>query len=211
MDTAPPPLDIDPLVYKAAHLALWLAAELRALLAGAPGKVFELPFLRYVMRHYLTPAQAALRRAIHRMAAGIPPLRAPPRRFKPLPRAIPTLYPVRRDTPRAPQFRLTESSPRPRAEYIPADRRPRIRLLTPGLAPPPPPPPPVRRADLASYEARLRRRFTAFEAAIANPMREARRLLRLKARQTERKPLLSFAKIPGYRARPLQDIGRAAL
>ena len=43
MDTsaAPPSPDTEPLIYKAAHLAFWLAGELRALLAAEPGKVLD--------------------------------------------------------------------------------------------------------------------------------------------------------------------------
>lgn len=209
MDTsaAPSPPDIDPLVHKAAHLALWLAAELRGLLAAAPGKVFGLPFLRHVLRDYLVPAEAALRRAVHLMAAGMAPLRAPPRRFRPLPRAIPVLYPVRR-APRPPVFRLTERVPAPPTDHISERLRPRIRVI----GPPSPPPPPARAARVpVPFEDRLRRRAAAFHAAMKNPAAEARRLLRLRARLAAPRPLLHFAKIPGYRARPLNDEARSTL
>lgn len=211
MDTPTTPAQdrLDALIHDAAHLALWLAGQLRDMLAPAPGKILDVPLMRYLVRHYLRPAEAALRRAIHLMASDMPALRADARCFKPLPRAIAPLWPLKRETVRPPTFRLTEPQPRPQADYLPESQRPRIRVLTPG-APTPPPPPPARR-EPAGYEARLRRRFAALEAALANPVREARRLLRLRARQPDRKPLLAFARIPGYRAKPIINIGRATL
>ncbi len=211
MDTAPTPEEqrLDDLIHEAARLALWLAGQMRDWLAPQPGKILEAPLLRYILRHYLKPAEAALRRAVHLMASDMPVPRAPARPFKPLPRVIPTLWPVKRGAARPPAFRLTEPQTRPDTDYIPESRRPRIRVLTPG-APSPPAPPKAHREPM-NLETRLRRRFAALEAAIADPVREARRLLRLRARQTVRKPLLSFTKIPGYRAKPIQDIGRTAL
>jgi hypothetical protein len=208
--TTPEQDRLDALIHEAAHLALWLAGHLRDMLAPLPGKVLEAPFLRHVLRHYLMPAEAALRRAVHLIASDMDPLPVRARPFKPLPRAIAPLWPKKRETARPPAFRLTEPQSRPQTDYIPVNQRPRIRLLTPGAPSPPPRTQPARRPP-ASYESRLRRRFAALEAALANPVREATRLLRLRARQTEPKPLLSFAKIPGYRAKPINDVARAAL
>jgi hypothetical protein len=210
---APDADHLDALIGRAAHLALWLAGQVREMLAPLPGKVLEAPFLRHLLRHYLVPAEAALRRAVHLIAADMSAPRAPLRPLRPLrppPRVIVPLEPVKRETVRPPTFRLTEPQPRPQTDFIPEHLRPRIRVLSPDapLASPPPASQPRQRASL---ESRLRRRFAALDAALANPEREARRLLRLQARKTPRKPLLAFARIPGYRARPLQESGRSAL
>lgn len=207
---APDADHLDALIGRAAHLALWLAGQVREMLAPLPGKVLEAPFLRHLLRHYLVPAEAALRRAVHLIAADMPAPRAPLRPLRPLPRVIAPLNPVKRETVRPPTFRLTEPQPRPQTDYIPEHLRPRIRVLSPD-APLASPPPASQPRPRASLESRLRRRFAALDAALANPEREARRLLRLQARQTPRKPLLAFARIPGYRARPLQESGRSAL
>ena len=213
MDTsaAPPSPDTEPLIYKAAHLAFWLAGELRALLAAEPGKVLEQPFLRHVLHHYLLPAEAALRRAIHLLAAGLPPMRAPPRRFRPLPRAIPALHPVRR-APRPPVFCLSERTPAPPTDYIPEHLSPRIRIIGPPACALPVARPPARPPRTpVSLEDRLRRRCAALDTALKNPDAEARRLLRLRARLPAPRPLLRFARIPGYRSPIITESGRSAL
>jgi len=193
---------INGLIGQAALLAIWLADELRRRLVPMPGQLLETRLLRHLVRHYLLPAEAAVRRAVHLIAAEMPLPQPAARKLPPKPQSP--------KTPRAPAFRLTEPQPRPKTDHIPARLAPRIRLLTPGLpATRPRPVPP--RSPPASYEERLRRRFAALEAALASPVHQARRLLRLQARHSKPKPLLSLTKIPGYRSRPITDTGRAAL
>lgn len=213
MDTPAAPAQdrLDALIYEAAHLTVWLAGQLRGFLAPQAGKIFEAPFLREIMRDYVIPAEAALRRAIHLMATDMPPPPVRPRPLKPPPKVIPALWPVKQKKARPPAFRLTERQPRPSTDYLPKNLSPRIRILDPGAPASPPPAPKPAPREPASYEARLRRRVAALEAAIANPVREARRLQRLQARLKASRPLLSFTKIPGYRAKPLAEEGRSVL
>jgi hypothetical protein len=200
---------INGLIGQAALLAIWLADELRRRLVPLPGQLLETRLLRHLVRHYLLPAEAAVRRAVHLIAAEMRLPQPAPRAARTAARKLP-LKPQSPKTPRAPAFRLTEPQPRPKTDHIPARLAPRIRLLTPGLpAIQPHPKPPARQST--SYEERLRRRFAALEAALASPVQQARRLLRLQARQSAPKPLLSLSKIPGYRSRPITDTGRAAL
>ena len=200
---------INGLIGQAALLAIWLADELRRRLVPLPGQLLETRLLRHLVRHYLLPAEAAVRRAVHLIAAEMPLPQPALRAARTAARKLPP-KPQTPQTPRAPAFRLTEPQPRPKTDHIPARLAPRIRLLTPGLpAIRPRPKPPARQST--SYEERLRRRFAALEAALASPLQQARRLLRLQARQSAPKPLLSLSKIPGYRSRPITDTGRAAL
>jgi len=198
---------INGLIGQAAMLAIWLADELRRRLVPPPGRLLETRLLRHLMRHYLLPAEAAVRRAVHLIAAGMPLPQLALSRARTAPRRPPP-KPQTPRTPRAPTFRLTEPQPRPKTDHLPARLSPRIRVLTPGL-PTRRPAAPVR--PRASYEERLRRRFAALEAAMASPADQARRLLRLQAKLSAPKPLLSLKKIPGYRSKPITETGRAAL
>lgn len=199
---------INGLIGQAAMLAIWLANELRRRLVAPQGVLLETRLLRHLARHYLLPAEAAVRRALHLIAAGMTlperiPRAARPAANKTMPK------PEKPKAPRPPAFRLTEPQPRPKTDHIPARYAPRITLLTPGA-----PLPPKRRApprQRLSYEERLRRRFAALEDALASPARHARRLARLKARPGTPKLRLSLSKIPGYRSKPIADSGRAAL
>lgn len=198
---------INGLIGRAAMLAIWLADELRRRLVPPQGALLETRLLRHLARHYLLPAEAAVRRALHLIAAGMTLPQPAPRAARLAPPKPPN-----RQTPktsRPPAFRLTEPQTRPKTDHIPARYAPRITLLTPGAPPQLKRPAPPRQR--LSYEERLRRRFAALEDALASPARHARRLARLKARLAAPKPLLSLSKIPGYRSKPIADSGRAAL
>ena len=168
---------INGLIGQAAMLAIWLANELRRRLVPPQGVLLETRLLRHLARHYLLPAEAAVRRALHLIAAGMTlplptPRAARPAANRPMPK------PEKPKAPRPPAFRLMEPQPRPKTDHIPARYAPRITLLTPGT-----PLSPKRRApprQRLSYEERLRRRFAALEDALASPARHASRLARLK-------------------------------
>lgn len=205
--TAPEQTRIDGLVSEAAHLAFWLAARIREFLAPAPGKIFEAKALRQLVRTLLLPAEAALRRAIHLMAAELAPLPIRPRPASaPKQPATPAPRPA---APRPPRFRLAEPLPRPKTDYLPESRRPRIRVLIPGPAPLAPVK--IQRRPPVDFEARLRRRVAAFEAALVDPVKQARRLQRGLAASRPARPLLAYAKIPGYRSAVINAPGRKAL
>ncbi|MFN3910896.1 hypothetical protein [Hyphomonas sp.] len=209
--TPPPPDTSDPhgaLIDEGGHLVRWLMAELTLLLAGPS---LTAAFLRSLLRHYLVPAEAVLRRAIHLIAATLPPL-APGSRPPSKPGASaqpgesrdPDLAPM----PRAPAFRLTEPEPRPSTNFLPVNQRPRISVA--GDAPPLPAPVP-RKPDPAKLEARLRRRLAALHAAWDDPVAAAQRLQRLRARKPAARPKLSFLNVPGLKARPIAEIGQRIL
>lgn len=204
-ETAPPPEDTR-LIDEGGHLSQWLIAQVIAFLAPEPGKELALPFLRWLMRHYIVPAEAVLRRTIHLIAAALPPLVAAPVRASTAPRrAVP---PAPSAPSRTPRFRLTEPPPRPTTDRLPLHLRPRISIA--GLSPPPAPRP-ANRASAADYEARLRRRLDALTAAWKAPDAEARRLQRLRARGQLKSPALSFLKVPGGAAKGVNDIAARVL
>lgn len=186
MDQSPPypPEPHGALIEEGGHLAGWLIAHLRDLLADT---LLSLPLLRHLVRHYLTPAESALRRAIHLIADSLEPIPAP---AKPAPRkpvVRPRVFPTKS---RAPAFRLTEPALRQ-----PTDNRRAVRA-----APSKPSP------DTTRLEARLHRRLAAFDAAYADPLIAARRLQRLRLRK---RPALT--RIPGLRAEPINETALALL
>lgn len=193
------------LIDAGAGLAWRLVSDLRAQLARVAAGAFSLALLRGLVRNYLRPAEAALRRAIYLIADRLVPLPARAacaRRSGPVPPAAGT------GSPRTPAFRLTEPLARPPGNALPLARRPRISIA--GLAPPPPPP--SRAApDPVRLEDSIHRRLAAFEAAFRNPERAARRLLRLLARRTSRRPMLAFTRIPGHGAATLDAGARTLL
>jgi hypothetical protein len=198
------------LLGQADNLTGWYIDQLTDLLAAEPGKVFGLAFLRWVLRHFLLPTEAIPRRALYLFAAGLPAHAAPPltstrpahpRADRGLVRPAPTT--------RAPLFRLTESQPRARVEYLPVNQRPRISV--PGLTPPAPVKPAAARRTPDQLEAHLRRRLAALVAAWNDPETAAARLRRLMARGKLRHPALSFLKIPGARASTINDVAAPIL
>ena len=155
MDQSPPPEHASPngsLIDEGLHLAAWFFLEMRAMLRPGLGA----RALRHVFRHYLRPAEAALRRAICLIADALGPELTGAAKPSVHPRVLRRAQDegggcdARSDArPRAPTFRLTESLPRPKTDYLPPALRPRISIA--GLAPPPPPParPPHCKAPLA--------------------------------------------------------------
>ncbi|MFN3913103.1 hypothetical protein [Hyphomonas sp.] len=211
MDQVLPPEDDvpeGPLIDAGAGLALGLVNLIRAQLAQSAG-AFGLAVLRRLFRHYLRPAEAALRRAIYLLAATLPPLPVRPASPPTHLRAGGSLEQPRAAAPRTPSFVLTEREGRPLTDYIPLARRPSISV--PGLTPRLPPPAPRAAPDPAALEDRLHRRLAAFDAAFRNPVRTARRLLRRLARRAQARPPLAAGKIPGLGAKSLNDEARDVL
>lgn len=185
------------LLGEAQHLLVWLIDTLLGLLreGGAqPGP----KLLRHCLREYLAPAEAVLRRALRLLADGLAPL---PLRTRSTPAKPPHIANERAANPRRPVFRLNE--PAPRKAAAPLSRRPQISVA--GEAPPPP----ARTPDPAAFRARFLRRLGALEAAFADPMRYARRLLR--QRSPARKLTLAYVRIPGAAAKCLAEEGRNLL
>jgi hypothetical protein len=197
------------LIEQGGHLAHWLIGQIAGFLVPQAGKFFDRPYLRWLMRHYVLPAEAVLRRAIHLMAGTLPPLVLSLKTQRPahlregggLNRSSPK--------PRTPQFRLTESLPRPSTNYIPVSQRPRISV--PGMTPRNSALPQTGEERAAPFEARVRRRLAALEAAWNDPRKAALRLQRLRARGAVKSPALCFAKIPGAGAQPVNDVAAAIL
>jgi hypothetical protein len=188
----------DDLLLRAEHLIAWLIALARQALEAAASGPFRLGALRRLVREVVQPAEAALRRAIVLIAAGLPlPAPAPKR---PPPARTPGEASPSDRAPRPPCFRLDDPAPRPAAGKRPA------RASTPSPAHPPRPP-----RDPAAAEARLMRRIEALERAFDNPLAEARRLQRRRARAASRPPRLSLGRIPGQDTDILEGEGAALL
>lgn len=225
LETPPPPEDDVPhgaLIDEGGRLTNWLMTRLREALAARAGQLLSIPFLRGLMRDYILPAEAALRRAIHLIANTLPPLGAtnPPRtschpgesrasRDKKshgdFPEKAGCLEGNRPRKLRKPLFRLTEPLPRPHTNYIPANQRPRISVA--GDPPPPAREPELYTVRIERLKAQLRRRLAALTYAWEDPLRTAKRLQRLRARGRIRTPALSFLKIPGNGAETLGERG----
>lgn len=209
MDQSPPPEDIHPngpLIDEGLHLAIWLFQQIREMFVPRLG----VRDLRHLFRHYLRPAEAALRRAICLIADVLGP---EPARAAKKPSANPRPCEPRDSqstaNPRTPTFRLTEALPRPKTDYLPTALRPRISIA--GFAPPAPPKAPRAPADPSALAAKLERRLAAFDAALADLRGAARRLTRLRARRAAKRPLLAFTQIPGLTAKPVNDVARNVL
>ncbi len=215
-ETPPPPEDDvphGPLIDEGGWLTNVLMIRLREALAARAGQLLAIPVLRSLMRDYLLPAEAALRRAIHLIAATLPPVEDRSHAAGRLPGARPSQGNRSAisdpSKPRTPSFRLTESLPRPPTNYIPVSQRPRISIA--GDPPPPARAPEPYTVRAERLEARLRRRLAALMAAWDDPQRTAERLQRLRARGRIRTPALSFLKIPGARAETLGELGTRIL
>ena len=207
--TAPPPQIT--LLDEAESLIGWLIAQLEELLA--PGTVRPRPMLAAICRHFLLPAEAALRRIIHLIAARLEPAPAKRRAAAPHPKSLRAGGGLDRldvTNPRTPLFRLTEPLPGsggPRRAKPDRNAGPRIRnfddpVIRPKVRPEP---------DPSVYEASLLRRLAALKAAFAHPTQAARRLQRLALRKAPEKPVLSLWRIPGFTAKPISDQGRDVL
>jgi hypothetical protein len=191
------------LIAEANSLINWLLDAVEDALA--PGVRRTLPGLKSLYRDYLLPAEAALRRALHILAADLP---------APKPRAG-SAPPPRKPEPatpkatrfRTPIFRLSEPQPRPKTDHLPARLQPRISII--GVTPRPAPTP-RRKLNEADLEMQLRRRLNALNAAFANPLAAVRRLQRRLAKPNTKRPKLAAA-IPGHTAPPLAGDGHAFL
>ena len=157
------------LIAQANSLINWLLDAVEDALA--PGVQRTLPGLKSLYRDYLLPAEAALRRALHILTADLPASKPraatalPPRKLEPAtPKAMRFRPPV---------FRLGEPQPRPKTGHLPARLQPRISII--GVMPRPAPLP-RRKLNEADFEAQLRRRLDAPNAAFANPLAAVRRL-----------------------------------
>lgn len=181
-----------------------LIAAARTLIGGERAGGLTARFLSMVLRKWIAPAEATLRRVILLIAASIarrePP--AHPRESAGRERQAPPPA-ASGAAPRRPVFRLTEPLPRQRADELPEHLRPRIRILDDAAlaAPSALPPAPRQPASPEHLIARIERRLAALEAALADPARQARRWLRRRVRQqadkTPPKPPLAFRRIPG--------------
>lgn len=167
--------------------------------------------IRLLMRRFLVPAEAAMRRAILLIAAT--------RAFLPAPAARPSKEPpkpvLKQEGPsapceRAPAFNMNEPRPRPKTGAIPLDQMPRITVLddaaltVPGAPPAALRPPPSPAEAAAALTRRFFRRLDALSAVIGNPGPAADRWLKSVARKAARQPEaitapspLAFHKIPG--------------
>ena len=192
------------LIAQANSLINWLLDAVEDALA--PGVRRTLPGLKSLYRDYLLPAEAALHRALHILAADLP---------APKPRAG-SAPPPRKPEPatpkatrfRTPIFRLSEPQPRPKTDHLPARLAPRISII--GVTPRPAPPAPRHNLTEADLEMQLRRRLDALNAAFANPLAAVRRLQRRLAKPNTKRPKLAAA-IPGHTAPPLAGDGHAFL
>ncbi|MFN7179439.1 hypothetical protein [Hyphomonas sp.] len=202
------------LLREADHLIDWLLAQIALCLS--PGIVRTLPMLKGILAGYLLPAEAALRRMIHILAAAIP---EKPERRALLPRKTGQVPQTggeespKRSAFRTPLFRLTEPQPDLFTDHKrPTGPGPRISI--PGITPRPAPPPPReprRPLDPIDLEAKLLRRIDALKAAFIDPIRAARRLQRRLRARPPTGPLIAPINIPGFKSDPLADIGRALL
>jgi hypothetical protein len=195
-------------IAEANHFINWLFDSIAAALA--PGIARTLPGMKAVFCDYLLPAEAALRRALHILAADLP---APTKKQPPTKPTNPE-YPREggdraKDTPRArpPTFRLSEPQPRPKTDHLPVRLRPRISII--GVTPRTEPAP-RRKLTAIDLEARLRRRFEALIAAFNNPAAAVRRLQRRLAKAGAARPKLA-ATIPGHTSERIAADGRSVL
>lgn len=176
-ETYPPTEDpnaLDRLLGRGRTLILGLIdAAQRELARRPPGLAAKV--CRQILRDYIAPAEAALRRAIFIIAATLP---AQPAETPRPPAGTPARLPPPRGPVRAaattaprPVFRLTEPDPGAPRSVPPA-------LCQPGNAPAE-----RRSADPFAAERKLIRRLTALSAAAEDPVREAARWLRHRARE----------------------------
>lgn len=195
-ETYPPTEQASPLrvlIGRANSLILGMIVLARAALAGFGAAPAPRAAARLILRRFVLPAEAALRRAILMLAATLPPVILRPRMARAGKGAPPPPRPGAAVS--RPVFCLTEPRPRVRLPQAPL---PRIRFLD--VAPPPSKAADPQAED-AAFAERLARRLLALEAAFENPQGEARRLLRRRAAEAAKgapaRARLSFFRIPG--------------
>lgn len=242
MDTTPAsaPEDdrLDALLGHLRHFIFRQLSFIDSQLARHEGKLLPQPLIRFLRRRWLIPAEAALRRAILIIAAGLEPEPRPASSpEKPLPQRAPSpridlpseeIHRPRRRSAR-PVFRMSEPQPRPVIpSYLKAAEAARLTILdltSPALATASTASPVRILPSPSSASDCFRRRLEALSAAYENPLQEARRWLRRHnahvrqshENQTPLRPPLSFVRPPGLHPRLgeemsalLQDANRAA-
>ena len=181
------------LIGHANSLILGMIVLARAALAGFGAAPVPRAAARLILRRFVLPAEAALRRLILMVAATFPPVILRPRMARVGKGAPPPPRPGAANS--RPVFCLTEPQPRVRLPLAPL---PRIRFLDVAQAPAKIADP---QAEDAAFSGRLLRRLLALEAAFENPQGEARRLLRRDAARAAKgapaRAMLSFFRIPG--------------
>lgn len=188
------------LMIEANHFISWLLDSIDAALA--PGIARTLPGMKAIFLDFLLPAEAALRRALHILAADLP---APkPRAANAVPPRKPERPASKPTRPRTPSFCLSEPPPRPKTDHLPVRLRHRISVI---VVTPRTEPAPRRKLTAINFEARLRRRFEALINAFNNPAAAVRRLQRRLAKAGAARPKLA-ATIPGHTSEPIAADGR---
>lgn len=187
------------LLHRATALALGLIAMARAALAQFGPAPPPAAYTRLILRRFVVPAEATVRRAILVLAGTLP---LPVVRAASARRTAPKAPPKVQPGIRYPVFCLTEPEPRARRPRpAPEAALPRIRFLdTPTPAALAPRPRPSADEIETTSETRLLRRLFALERAYLSPWREARRYLRRCARDEARGRAprrLAFTRIPG--------------
>lgn len=187
------------LLRRATGLALGLISMARAALAQFGPAPPPAAYTRLILRRFVVPAEATVRRAILVLAGTLP---LPAVRAASAKRTAPKAPPKVQPDIRYPVFCLTEPEPRGRRPRpAPEAALPRIRFLdTPTPAALAPRPRPSADEIETASETRLLRRLFALERAYLSPWREARRYLRRCARDEARGRAprrLAFTRIPG--------------
>ena len=194
---------------EANHLINWLLDTVEGALA--PGVRRTLPGVKSLYRDHLLPAEAALRRALHILAAELPaPAKKAPSQGNRSAISDPSKPRAGGDRDRkahrTPTFRLGEPQPRPKTDHLPARLQPRISII--GVTPRPAPLP-RRKLNETDLEALLRRRLDMRNAAFAKPLAAVRRQQRRLAKSCPARPKLAAA-IPGHTSPLLAGDGPAA-
>ncbi len=188
-----------------------IVAAIVALLGGREGLIPR--GVRRAALALLRPAESAVRRLIVIATQG---LALPPEPARPFPAGLAGAWSASGGAKRRPAFRLFDP-PQTFARLRPAPPAgvPRIRSfggfapLIPLVAAPPPPAPVPRPEPAATVEAGpLLRRLAALQGALADLPRQARRLLRRRARERAKAPHrplrspLRLGRPPGWRRAP---------
>ena len=202
MDYAPRPLKLktahDGLIGRTRRFVLSLVAEIEERLPPGEGAIIPAALIRRLMRNWLIPAEAAMRRAILLIAASLPlpPLAAliPAAASAPAPpQASPRKSPEdgARKSSRTPVFSMKEPRRRSKADDTAADQLRRSLLQAAAMDRPCRPLAPLRPLRSPTEEAaRLQERFLcrldALAFAMGNPEREAERFLRRQEKEAEK-------------------------
>lgn len=217
-------MSLGALMGRGTSFALGLICLARAALAHYGEGALPEAAARLILRRFILPAEAAVRRAILVVAASmkVSVPRSTGKREGPA-KAPPPAAPGRA---RRPVFRLSEPAGRKTRPLVKPEDYPRITLLDEAALRQRSRPPVSQKrpkTDGKGIAARLFYRLAALEAAYGDPEREARRFLRARARAQKAAngaPLrlpLAFIRIPGHGRHlhqtfreVLEDLNRAA-